>query len=308
MTRVDVAMCVDLGFVMPLAVSLASLDAVSGGDEVVVHILHPGLPDETRARVETPLRHVRVVWYSVDERTLADARPSVFLSKASVYRLLLGDVLPAEMGRVVYLDADTLVRGSLVELSTVPLDGSVLGAVREAASPWAAGPLGPDWRTLGLAPDAPYFNSGVLVIDLDRWRDADVGARCLELLRERQLRWGDQDALNRVLVGTWTELPRRWNLQTVDADGSGLAWGLWPDDIAAAAADPAVVHFTGREKPWSPEGPEAHRAQWYTALDGTAWSGWRPEAARPPRLVASGIRLGQAVKRALAEKQARLPQ
>jgi lipopolysaccharide biosynthesis glycosyltransferase len=307
MTRIDIAMCVDRGFVLPLAVTLASLDRVSSGDEVTVHIAHPGLSPETRARVSAPLDRIDLVWHLVDERMLADARPSVFLSPASMYRLLLGSVLPAELERVVYLDADTLVLGSLAELATADLGQRPLGAVREAASPWAAGPLGPDWRTLGLAPAAAYFNSGMLVIDLVQWREQDSGEACLELTRGRQLRWGDQDALNTVFEGRWAELPRRWNLQSVDADGSGFSWGLWPSDVADAVRRPGIVHYTGRTKPWMPGGPEEFRAEWYESLDRTMWRGWRPETPRASPLVSSGLRVGRALKRALVEREVRLP-
>jgi lipopolysaccharide biosynthesis glycosyltransferase len=304
---VHIAMCVDQGFVMPLAVALASLDDAVVSESVTVHIAHPGLSPETRGRVARTLERIDLEWYAVDERMLDKAQGTIFLSKASMYRLLLAEVLPDDLERVVYVDADTLMRDSLAELMTVDLDGCAVAAVREAASPWAAGPLGPDWRTLGIEPDAPYFNAGVLVIDLVRWRAEGVGPVCLEILRGQQLRWGDQDALNTVFTGRWKELSRKWNLQSVDADGTGLAWGLWSDDVENASLRPRIVHFTGREKPWMLGGGEHFRTDWYAALDRTAWRGWRPEAQHPPRFVSSAIRLGQLVKRSVMDRQTRLP-
>jgi lipopolysaccharide biosynthesis glycosyltransferase len=308
MTRIDVALCVDREFVMPLAVALASLDRVAGDDDVVVHVLHPGLPPEVQARVVAPLERLTVVWLVVDEATVADARPSVFLTSASVYRLLLADLLPAQIERVIYLDADTLVLRSLAGLAELEFSGGdIVAAVREAATPWAAGPLGPDWRSLGLDPGSPYFNSGVLLIDLAAWRREGIGGACLSLLRGGQLRWGDQDALNTVLERRWMQLPRRWNVQSVDADGTGVSWGLWPEDVADAVAMPHVIHYTGRIKPWAPDGPEYGRETWYETLDRTSWRGWRPRAPHSSPVLHTAVDWGRAAKRALLDRPQKLP-
>lgn len=274
-TAPAVLLCVDHGFTVPLAVCLASLDAAGSGP-VVAHVAHPGIAADVRARIAQPLRRVHVVWHRVDLAPLRGAHHSVFLSPASLYRLLLASVLPAELDRVVYLDADTVVRAPLDDLFDEPLGGRILAAVREAQSPWAAGPLGPPWRELGLDPATPYFNSGVLVVDLAAWRRHRVGERCLDLLREQRPRWGDQDALNTVVGGAWHELPRRYNLQTADVRGDAAAWALWPGDVQDAVARPAVVHFTERDKPWHPGSQHPLASLWFEQLDTTAWAGWRP--------------------------------
>jgi len=308
MSRIDIAICVDQEFAMPLAVTVASIDsAAAQDDDIVVHVLHPGIDSAVRARVSSGLTRTSIRWHAVDERALGHSRPATFLPSASLYRMLLGEVLPAEIERVIYLDADIVVRGSLARLASVDLVGEPVGAVRDAASPWAAGPLGPDWRVLGLSPASPYFNAGMLVIDLTRWRAEGAGAACLAVLDGRHLKWGDQDALNTVFERRWTELPRRWNLQSVDADGTGVAWGLWSEDVAAAVADPAVVHFTGRIKPWMPNGPAFSRPEWYEVLDTTAWQGWRPRVRPEKTVLTTAIGWGRTMKRSLLDRPERLP-
>ncbi|GGH49039.1 glycosyltransferase family 8 protein [Microbacterium album] len=298
--RLDVVLCVDHGFTLPLAVTLASLERVSGAASTA-HVLHPGLPASSRQRVEQGLTRVRVDWIDVDDAQVRGAHHSTFLSSASLYRLLIADLLPDRLDRVLYLDADTVLLESPSSLAAQDLEGYALGAVREAQSPWAAGPLGPPWRELGLDPASPYFNSGVMLIDLGRWRELEVGSRCLELLRRVRPRWGDQDALNTVLEQDWLELPRRWNLQSADARGEAAAWALWPDDVERALGDPAVVHYTDRDKPWHAGTRHPLAPQWYAHLDRTAWAGWRP--ALPRRGIVD--RWGRAALRALRELRAR---
>lgn len=274
--EIHVAMCVDHGFAIPLAVSLASLEGASHADSVKVHVLHPGLDSATRQRIETGLSAINVSWVALDDNVVQGASYSSFLSSASLYRLLLADLLPPGIERVIYLDADTLVIDSLSAMYQADLDENVIGAIRDADSPWAAGTLGTAWRELALEPSSHYFNSGVLLIDIPRWRHEDVGTRCLELLRQFRPRWGDQDALNTVLAGRWLELPRRWNLQTPELTGYSPGWALWRSKVEAAIADPAVIHFTGRDKPWHPATTHPRAEDWLRWLDRTAWSGWRP--------------------------------
>lgn len=279
---VQVAVAADAEFLVPLAVMLRSLELAHRHGEVAVTVLHDGLCDTQRARVERGLSGLDVTWLQVRLEDLDGAHFPPLLSRATLFRLLLPEVLPAEMERVIYLDADTLITGSLVDLWQTELAGHQLAAVRDAGSPFAAGPYGTDWRALGLEPGDPYFNAGVLLIALDRWRSAQSSQRALELLRETKPRWGDQDALNTVLRGAWKELPRRWNLQTLDAAGGGLAWALWRDDVEAALADAAVVHYTDRVKPWHHASQHPLAGRWFDVLAGTAWGDWQSVSKSRP--------------------------
>jgi lipopolysaccharide biosynthesis glycosyltransferase len=231
-----------------------------------------------------------------------------FLSRASLYRLLLPDLLSTR-ARTIYLDADTVVLSSLQSLWDTELDGHILAAVREASAPWAAGPSGTNWRELGLAPDSPYFNSGLLVLPLDLWRQERLGDKAIEFLRTFRPRWGDQCALNAVAAGRWLEVPRRWNLQTADVEGRGLAWALWREAVEEAVADPAVVHFTERAKPWTPGASHPRADLWFQVLDQTSWAGWRPPPRKPMRDRARGgaRRLLRSTRAALSSTLAAAP-
>ena len=307
-TRIHVAMCVDHGFTLPLAAALASIDQASRQDSVTVHVVHPGFSQAIKTRVTSRLTTVDVSWYAVDDSVLGGAYYSDFLTPASLYRLLLGKILPPEVTRVLYLDADTITLSSLAVAYTMELNGAVIGAVRDAGSPWAAGPSGPAWRLLGLSPSSANLNSGVLLVDLDSWRANSVGEKCLDLLRRENPRWGDQDALNVVLEGRWLELSRRWNLQTADLSDYSLAWAHWPQDIEDALQAPSIVHFTERDKPWNAGSRHPLAEKWFEALDRTAWSGWRPR--KPPEypLTRRIIAVLRSIRDSRAQRRGQLPE
>ncbi|WP_261164878.1 glycosyltransferase [Microbacterium sp. Marseille-Q6965] len=303
--RRHIAMCVDRDFALPLAVALASIDASPGAEDITVHILQPGLPADVRARVQAGVARATVSWITVDEARLRGAHYTTSLSIAALYRLLLDELLPDEVERVLYLDADTVVEDALDEVFAADLRGGVLGAVRDANTPWAATMNGSPWRQLGLDPGGLYFNSGVLLIDRTAWRDADVGSRCLRLLRRSPLRWGDQDALNGIVGPGWTELPLRWNVQTSQYRGDCAGWALWPDEVARAIEHPGVIHFTETAKPWHHGSEHPAAARWERWLERTAWAGWRSLPIRDPAAVRAARRLLAALRRARAASQRR---
>jgi len=277
---VHISMAVDRGFEVPLAVSLLSIAEAHENTDIhcEVSVLCAGLDDDVYRTIERDVAgRIGLDWQEVDLGRLDGASYTVGLSSAALFRILLPDLLPASRTRTIYLDADTLVLRPLAEIWCTELDGQLLAAVRDAGAPFPAGPSGTDWRGVGLAPDTKYFNSGLLVLPLDLWRKEGTAASTLEVLRTKAMQWGDQDALNVVAQHRWHELPRRWNLQTADADGRSLSWALWHSDVEAAVQDPAIIHYTGMSKPWTGRKDHPFAELWFSALARSSWAGWTPD-------------------------------
>lgn len=298
-TPVQVAVAANAAFLMPLAVMLRTIDSAHEPGGVAVTVIHDGLPATDRERVAEGLSGLELTWLHAPLEKLQGARYPTILTRASLFRLLLPELLPA-LDRVIYVDIDTLVIDTLRPLWDLDLTGWQAAAVRDAGNPFVAGPGGPDWRALGLNPDDPYLNSGLLVVALDAWRSDEVSARALDMLRKDTFQWGDQDALNVTLRGRWKELPRRWNLQTKDAQGAGIAWALWREDVERAVAHPAVIHYTEHLKPWHAGNRHPLESRWYAVLDQTSFGGWRPKPAGRPLYRRVGSRTKSALRALVA--------
>lgn len=116
-----------------------------------------------------------------------------------------------------------------------------------------------------------YFNSGVLLIDLDGWRREGIMPRLIEFARTHPgLSWPDQDTLNVVLQDSRLPLHPRWNAM--------LLWELpkrflpySEDDIASARHAPAIIHFIGPHKPWHYRSRHPFRRQFLSYLEQTPW-------------------------------------
>ena len=189
-------------------------------------------------------------------------------------KLMVAECLPNELRRVIWLDCDMLVLADLAELWETPLGDGHLLAVRDALVPTLSSRFGvSDFAKIGLDASAPYFNAGMMVIDLAKWRDGKVAERAIEYLRRfhhRVFFW-DQEALNVVLANRWTSVDERWNwsanlgrLSSNGDSGNGHEQGR-------------IVHFNGNLKPWVVREATKLDAVYFETLDRTAWRGWRPK-------------------------------
>lgn len=213
--------------------------------DLVFHLLHMPLTQDHHRDLEGITREfdAQLRWYPLEQSELfnffvADLPDSVRWPKVVYARLLLDELLPTDIERIIYLDCDVLVRQQIETLYEMDLGGHPLGAVQDAPTPFIMGRR--DMRqNAGIFDTAdPYFNSGMLVIDLPGWRDLNVKAEVAVLAGKGWIEklYYDQDVLNVIFRDRWQALPWRWN--TIDAH------------LAHEALQPAIVHYTRDAKPW----------------------------------------------------------
>ena len=233
----------DESYAMPLATALRSIvEAKRTVDPLEVYILYNNFQDYTRTRVmnSLPAGSALIHWLPVDLTRFEGCSPDSYISGTTYARLLISELLPRSITKVLYLDADILVFDDLTALQQSDLNGAPVGAVTDRI----------DWRlkagetlwTEDLPRVSHYFNAGVLLIDLMRWKEKRVSERAFAYLRKHpRSPLSDQDALNVVCDGAWKQLEPRWNfLNDYDLRMSGMAVG----------EGPAILHFAGQLKPW----------------------------------------------------------
>jgi lipopolysaccharide biosynthesis glycosyltransferase len=273
---IHIAIAIDSGFAMQGAALLSSIRN-NGDDDYVVHVLHDGFDEQLRERVGTNhCDSLQIEWVDARSDRFGAFRGSSPVPAAALFRLRIAELLQ-DLNRVIYLDADTIVLSSLRDLWEEPLGDDPVGAVRDIGFPSFAGIV--PWRALELPPDAPYFNSGVLVISLDLWREKDLGARALELGARHTFRLRDQCALNVACLSSWRRLPPRWNVQRGHFWPDGPPWAVEGVDAMTAALErPAIMHFCSPRwnRPWLAECDHPYRDEWFAALAATPWAGWQP--------------------------------
>jgi len=177
-------------------------------------------------------------------------------------RLFLPDLLP-DADACLYLDCDLIV--------TTPLDALLARASSDTLL--HADGMGVRWESLdhgtfealGLDTAKPYFNAGVLVLNLAQWRAQQVSEQCLEFARQHGdlLMSADQMVLNAVLGDRF------------ESFGDIFNTAIWPSSATIAPQERSgrIFHLVGAPKPWDYLGRFAHRNYgfWLEWIRKTAW-------------------------------------
>lgn len=190
------------GFVRHLGTSMYSLfDKNRDIREITVYVLSLGLSEENIDKLQSiadRFQRKLVILELGNLRKKFDFDVDTGGYDISIMgRLFMGEMLPDTVTRVLYLDCDTVVARPLKKLWNTDLDGAVLGAVMEPTIYKAVK------ESIGLEGSDAYYNSGVLLVDLERWRKENVQKQLMEFLREKggTLFASDQDLLNGTLKG-----------------------------------------------------------------------------------------------------------
>ena len=203
-------------------------------------------------------------------------RTIVFLKKPHI-RLLMGEELDSrkwpdnifcrlflprifreyeDIERILYIDTDTLILCNLTTLWDEDLNGYACGAVLECMNDLHK-------KCIGLDGDVPYFNSGLILIDIERWRELKLESKCRNFASGYldSLEYPDEGIINGVLQGNFKILHPRYNLTTVKSVFSYEELRKYrkskvmykESEYLEAIENPAIIHFSAGfmvDRPW----------------------------------------------------------
>lgn len=250
-TPEEICVCLssDDKFAPYLGVTLHSvLEASDAEEKLHFFIFEDGISPQHKTEIEAlqALRPFRLTWLTPDMDLFAGAPTNQFLSRAAYTRLLMGSLLPPDLKRVIYMDCDVYVRAPLSGLWKTDLRGCVVGGVIDIG----VMSMAQEGRHAWPWQDA-YINSGVLLVDLVRWRAERVEQALLKYLAKPRypLQCHDQDMINFVLHGKIAELAPCWNAQVFWARPE---WDNYKDILLfrQALTRACILHFCCSNKPW----------------------------------------------------------
>lgn len=270
------------GYARHLAVSLYSLlEHNEEADKIHVYILSMGLSEENKNRLigigAQFEREVMVIELGDLKERFSYKVDTGGFDLSIMARLFVGEVLPEAEERVLYLDCDTVINASLRRLWEMDLESNMVGAVMEPTIYPAVK------KSIGLLPEDPYFNSGVLLIDLKRWRKEQAQKLLLDFYSSRggKLFAGDQDTINGALKGRIKPLPPRYNFFTNYryfryshlTKLSPVYQTITKKSFQEAKKHPVILHYMGDERPWKQGNLNHYRKVYDHYLSLTPWAG-----------------------------------
>lgn len=213
--RLSISFCISDNYAQHLAVVVASMLANTPGADFRFHVLYSALREETVVRLkgwaERSQGRFEFVFHKVDRRHFdAFPLPLEHITQEMYYRYLLPELLTDE-ARTIYIDVDVLALGDLLPLWQWDLGDCPLAGTTDLKEDT------PEFRAykqrLGMRPDAKYFLSGMLVMNLETLRREGFGRKCMENTAKHfdHIAWPDQDVINLTMEGRILELPMRFN-------------------------------------------------------------------------------------------------
>jgi lipopolysaccharide biosynthesis glycosyltransferase len=238
-----IVLACDEAYAMPLATTLRSIVETNRTVKLLdFHVFSDNISESTRRKVfdSLPKGSASIRWIDVDLEPFKEFSTIAHISKITYARFLIPSIFPDTVTRVLYLDADILVLDDLQSLWETNLQEAIVGAVLDGLDPQLKNGV-PGFENMPHVRN--YFNAGVLLINLDRWRKEGITTKAIEYLAlHPDSRFSDQDALNVVCDGRWKKLDPRWNF--VD-----FYEKVKISDLSAQQR-PGIVHFAAWDKPW----------------------------------------------------------
>lgn len=268
----EIALAADDRYALALGVCIASIYENNKGNDVNIHILTQGFSQSNIKRLgQVATRYDRKLdIIEIDADDIRSLKTSERFSLPVYFRMLLPSLL--EVNKILYLDCDIIINGDLTPLWNIPVDGFAAAVVEDQCAD--------DIRIHNrIRSDGRYFNSGVMLMNLDYWRRNATAGKCISYLRQYPERcvYPDQDAMNAVLSSELKFIDFQFNAQSLLFDRNEdrfLHYSKWPE-VDAAVQDPLVIHYTHRVKPWHSEcsHPMLDKFDYYCAL--TPWAGFK---------------------------------
>lgn len=267
-SEVVIAFGIDAGYLPHAAVALTSLIDNARDARFRFLIVHDGIPLDQHADLERCAPGQRFEWLEITDSRLLNMEGRRHVSRAAYHRLALPDLAPADVSKVLYLDADVVVIGDIRELWMQDLGDCMIGGVYDVGIDSEAFA-----KHFGLPPKRlAYFNSGILLLDLERIRQGNEFSQVLDLLETRfeELDQIDQDALNVVFWGQWKHFDPLWNVQRRMLMQEGRPCFAEKSEMANDRR-PKIIHFTEHNKPWSIDGYHPYIWKYYHYLKRTPY-------------------------------------
>ncbi len=280
----------DDNYSMPLAATTRSVVAsMQNPQNLSLYIIDGGISGANKERIIQNLQsqQVKITWIKARRSQFKNMQISSTVTIAAYYRLLIPAFLPNEIEKAIYIDSDVIVRSDIEALWNQDIGDNYLLAVQDMGAPLVSSSRGlVNYQELGIPADSKYFNSGVLVFNLKKWRQNNTSLEVIKYLNDykQYVRWFDQDGLNAILAGKWGELNARWNqMPYLFRFGSWQESPFSEEEYNNLLNHPYIIHYSTREKPWNDNCNHPQKELFYEYLDNSIWSNWYVEQAAKKR-------------------------
>lgn len=184
-------------------------------EKINVWILDDNISLKEKERLENCVAHYNRNICFIDTKKYLDrikrlnARSWGNAKSYSAYsRIFIADILQKyDIKRAIYIDCDIVFDDSIYEIADWNLNNKPLAMAIDYNRLEIR-------KLLNMKPEEPYYNSGLVVIDIEKWKKCQCTERILEhmIYKGANYPFVDQDLINCVLREDITTLPLKYNV------------------------------------------------------------------------------------------------
>lgn len=240
----DICFSINNGYVDYCRVAMVSI-LENNKSPIHFHILTDTLlPKNILKLQETAETYGAVVSvYNIDDNRLKNQKTT--WSKYGWYRIFAHEVLPVDIHKLLYLDCDTIVEDDISELFNIDLTGKSLAAVTDLMDIFPT-----IYEQVGYPKEKGYFCSGILLMNLDYFRENDLATKILEFAEKypERINFPDQDALNFICQDSKITLPLKYGILAPFFTHEEFM-RIYKEQVLEAINNPKIIHYAGCA-PW----------------------------------------------------------
>lgn len=248
MEVMNILVTLDENYIPQLNVMLASLLYSNQDSRFDIYLLHSSIEENAvRGTRELLDERGRLHLVQVNDLELEDAPTTARYPKEIYYRIFAAKYLPKHLDRILYLDPDIIVNGSIRTLYHLPMDDYYFAAASHIRKALTA----VNSIRLNMEEDSPYINSGVMLMNLERLRREQDYRDVFDFIEKRKmlLMLPDQDIISSLYGSKIYALdPFRYNM----TERLLFMHGPFEKDLDLEwiRKNSVIIHYCGRNKPW----------------------------------------------------------
>ena len=255
---INLVICLDENYISKACVMLESLFS-NNNCEIIAHIV--GIEEENGNIIKSQCLkyNVSCKFYSINSELfnnfpIPDNSELAHISLATYYRLFIHKLLPKTISKVIYLDCDIIVNESILPLFNIDISSYSLAAVYQSKETSII-----NCSRLNYPNSYGYFNAGVLLINLEFWRENNLLELFYRYIKDNYslIYYHDQDILNATLFGSCLEIPKRFNYflkekYTYHHNDKIIDLAIFSrfGVNLNCKMNPIIIHYASSSKPW----------------------------------------------------------
>lgn len=258
---IEIVMASDSNYFQHMAVAIMSILS-NTNEKTSFHILVSEKSDKQKLILDMVEGHnCTLEFLCIEDMYIDSFKLAYHFTKEAYYRIKIPELFP-QLEKVIYIDCDLVVEGNIEKLWEIDIGDYPVAAV--------VNPFFTRGEVLGINDPEDYFNSGVLVINIQYWNRNKIISKIISyiILNSNIIEMIDQDALNAVLHLNWYKLDCSWNLQRSMLIGDCFPV---PDNCIN------IIHFTTGSKPWHYLDEHPYKNRYYKYLKLTPWANEKPQ-------------------------------